>query len=108
MPEQQLEPLLVIAGAERGGDQRLGLAAGEERRAVGAREHAHLAGDGPDLVVRPAADAAAAHGELAHVVVLEVLDHRLGVLLDLRGERLAQLAPSAWRCVSFFAVESAS
>ncbi len=40
---QAVDHLLVLAGAERGDDQRLGLAAGEERRAVRARQHADLA-----------------------------------------------------------------
>ena len=42
---QRVDHLLVVAGAERGDDQRLGLAAGEERRAVGAGQHAHLGED---------------------------------------------------------------
>ena len=33
------------AGAERGDHERLGLAAGEQRRAVGARQHADADGD---------------------------------------------------------------
>ena len=39
---QQFDALLVVLGAERGGDQRLRFAAREERRAVGARQHARL------------------------------------------------------------------
>ena len=34
------EALLVVVGAEGGGDQRLGFAAGEERRTVGAGQNA--------------------------------------------------------------------
>ena len=37
---QRVDVLLVLAGAERGDHQRLGLAAGEQRRAVGARQDA--------------------------------------------------------------------
>ena len=37
--------LLVLAGAERRDDQRLRLAAGEQRRAMGARQHADLGED---------------------------------------------------------------
>src|SRR6185369_9111622 len=37
---QPVDHLLGLLGAERGGDDRLRLAAGEERRAVGAREEA--------------------------------------------------------------------
>ena len=40
---QRVDALLVLAGAERGDHQRLGLAAGEQRRAVGARQHADFA-----------------------------------------------------------------
>ena len=39
---QRVDDLLVLAGAERGDHQSLGLAAGEQRRAVGARQHADL------------------------------------------------------------------
>ena len=45
-----LHPLRVVGGAERGGDERLGFAAGEQRRAVHAREHAGLDRDWADLV----------------------------------------------------------
>jgi hypothetical protein len=37
---QRVDDLLVAAGAQRGDHQRLRLAAGEQRRAVGARQHA--------------------------------------------------------------------
>ncbi len=40
--------LLVLAGAERGDGERLGLAAREERAAMGAGQDADLADDGPD------------------------------------------------------------
>ena len=39
-PLQRVDPLLVLAGAERRDHQRLGLAAGEQRRAVRARQDA--------------------------------------------------------------------
>ncbi|CUT16300.1 hypothetical protein BF49_7380 [Bradyrhizobium sp.] len=42
---QRVDVLLVLAGAERGHDQSLGLAAGEQRRAVGARQHADFGDD---------------------------------------------------------------
>ena len=45
-----LHALLVFLGAQRGGDQRLGLAAGEQRRAVHTGEYADLDGDVADLV----------------------------------------------------------
>ena len=54
-------------------DQRLGLAAGEERRAVGAGQDADLDRDRPDLVEAPAveADALVEH-HLAQDLLLEV------------------------------------
>ncbi len=42
---ERVDGLLVAAGAERGDDQRLGLAAGEQRGPVGARQHAGADGD---------------------------------------------------------------
>ena len=57
---QRLDLLLVGLGAERGGDQRLRLAAREERRAVGPRQVADLDGDRPDLVDLAAVDPQAA------------------------------------------------
>ncbi len=42
---QRVDPLLVLAGAERGDDNGLGLAAGEQRRTVGARQEAGLGDD---------------------------------------------------------------
>src|SRR5205085_5235172 len=44
-PRQRIDILLVLAGAERGHDQRLGLTAGEQRRTVGARQHADFGDD---------------------------------------------------------------
>jgi hypothetical protein len=37
---ERVDDLLVAAGAQRRDDQRLRLAAGEQRRTVGARQHA--------------------------------------------------------------------
>ena len=45
-----LQALHVVAGAQRGGDQRLGFAAGEDGRTVGARQHADFDPDIADLV----------------------------------------------------------
>ena len=42
---QRVDVLLVFAGAERGDDQRLRFTAGEQRRAVGARQHADFGDD---------------------------------------------------------------
>ena len=57
--EQRVELLLVVLGAERDGDERLGLATGEQRRAVRARQHAGLDADRADLVGVAAVDALA-------------------------------------------------
>ena len=50
--EEQVEPLLVFLGAERGRRQGLRLAAREERRAVRAGQHSHFAGDVADFIER--------------------------------------------------------
>ncbi len=42
---ERVDDLRVAAGAERGDHQRLSLAAREQRRAMGTRQHAHLHGD---------------------------------------------------------------
>ena len=39
---KRVDPLLILTCAERRHDQRLRLAAGEQSRAVGARQHADL------------------------------------------------------------------
>ena len=56
---QQLNALLIVLGAESGGDQRLGFSAREERGAVGARQHADLDIDLADLIEGAAIGAAA-------------------------------------------------
>ena len=56
---QRVDPLLVLARAERGHHERLRLAAGEQRRAVRARNHMHLAIDGPHRHQVAAVDALA-------------------------------------------------
>ena len=43
---QAVDDLLVLAGAEGGDHERLGLAAGKERAAVGSGQQSHLGGDG--------------------------------------------------------------
>src|SRR3546814_602545 len=72
-----VDDLAVARGAQRGDHDRLGLAAGEQRRAVGARQHADLGGDRAHGVERTAVDAdlgrqhRAAHGlvfELAELL----------------------------------------
>ena len=61
----RLDLLLIVGGAERRGHQRLGLAAGEQGRAVHARQHAGLDRDRPDLVERAAVEAHAALEDLS-------------------------------------------
>ena len=75
-----LQPLHVFAGAQRGGDQRLGFAAGKDRRPVRARQHADFDPDIADLV------------ELAAIRTALVLDHLLAEdLLAQQVEVLARL-----------------
>ena len=75
---ERLDALLVLAGAQGRGDQRLGLAAGKDGRAVRAGQNLGLHGDLADLVALAAADAqAGVEHHAAHVVVLEVLDEAL-------------------------------
>ena len=68
---ERVDELLVLAGAERRHHQRLRLAAGEQRRAVGARQHADLGEDGPDRGQIAPVDAA--------LVVEDVPAHDLGL-----------------------------
>ena len=56
-PRQGVDVLFVLAGAERGHDDGLGLAAGEQGRTVGAREDADFRNDVADLVESAAVDA---------------------------------------------------
>lgn len=55
---QAVDVLLVFAGAERGDNDRLGLAAGEEGRTVGARQDADFRDDRTDSLEITAVDAA--------------------------------------------------
>ncbi len=55
--EQAVDPLLVGGRAERRDHERLRLAAREERRAVGPRQHLHLTGDRADVREPAAVDA---------------------------------------------------
>ena len=54
---QRVDGLLVVGAAERRRDQRLRLAAREERDAVGARDDPQLAGDRADVGGAAAVDA---------------------------------------------------
>ena len=70
-PLERVDVLLVLAGAERRDHQRLRLAAGEQRRAVGARQHADLGEDRAHRRQVAAVDAA--------LVVEDVPAHDLGL-----------------------------
>ncbi len=73
-PGQRFDQLLVGRGAERAGDQRLGLAAGEDRRAVRPRQPAGLGRDRADrgraaaVEPHPVVDDPRAHGAADQLV----------------------------------------
>ena len=72
---QRVDELLVIAGAQRGDHEALGLAAGEQRRAVGAGQDADLGDDGPNgREVAPVDPAAVVEDVPANDFRLELLD----------------------------------
>ncbi len=76
---QGVDHLLVLAGSERRHRQGLGLAAGEQCRAVGPRQNADLRCDGPDRARVAAINAvAAAHNRAAHNLFLQVLENLQG------------------------------
>ena len=83
---QRVDPLLVLAGAERGDDQRLRLAAGEQRRAVRARQHAGLGHDRAHGLEVAAVDALAGVEDVpAHDLGFEFLEHAGDALLVVGG-----------------------
>ena len=96
---QRVDPLLVLAGAERGDDDRLRLAAGEQRRAVGARQEAGLNDDRAHGDEVAAIDALAGVEDVpAHDLGFEILEHAgdrlhraLGIVLAVREEVLHRL-----------------
>ena len=72
---QRVDELLVLAGAQRGHDDGLRLAAREQGRAVRARQEVHLGGDGPHRrQVAPVDAALGADDVPAHDLLLEALD----------------------------------
>ena len=78
---EAIDDLRIAGGAERRHDERLRLTAGEERGAVGARQHAHLHGDRPDRPGVAAVDARlAVQDPLAHDVALELEEDAVDLL----------------------------
>ncbi len=78
---QRVDDLLVLPGAQRRDAQRLGLAAGEQRRAVRARQDADLGHDRAHRLGVAAVDAhAGVQDGVADDVGLEVLEHALGLV----------------------------
>ena len=73
---QGVDPLLVLAGAERGHHQRLGFAAGEQRRSMGARQQADFGHDVTHGLEIAAVDALAGVENVpAHDLGFEILEH---------------------------------
>src|SRR2546421_8460094 len=84
---ERVDDLLIAPGAERDGDERLGLAAGEERRTVRARQHTDAHGHWTHGARVAAVDARLAVEDLAaHDLRLEVEEQLLD---DIGVERLA-------------------
>ena len=85
-PLQRVDPLLVLAGAERGDHQRLGLAAGEQRRAVRARQDAGFGDDRTHGLEVAAVDALAGVEDVpAHDLGFELLEHAADAQLVVGG-----------------------
>jgi hypothetical protein len=73
---QRVDPLLVLAGAERGHHDRLRLAAGEQRRAVGARQERRLDDDRAHGDEVASVDSLAGVENVpAHDLAFELLEH---------------------------------
>jgi hypothetical protein len=73
---QRVDALCIALGAQRGHDQGLGFAAGEQRRAVGARQHAVADLDGAHGAGVAAVDAGLAGQDLAaHDLGFDVEQH---------------------------------
>ena len=91
---ERVDHLFVLAGAEGGDAERLGLAAGEQGGAVGARQDADLGHDRADGLSIATVDAQpGVEDGAAHDVGLELLEQRLGCggVHSLGGERLGDL-----------------
>ena len=112
---ERVDPLLVLAGAQRGHDQRLRLAAGEQSRAVSTRQHADLGHDRTYRLHVAAIDAAAAIEDVpAHDLGFALLEDvadlllRIGRLRAFRAEmRHRPCLGGVDRIVPFFLVPDA-
>src|SRR3989344_1076771 len=83
---QRVDDLRVAPGAERGHDQRLGLATREQRRAVRARQHAGANGDGTHGARVAPVDARLARQDfVAHATVFDVAHDLEDFFLRARG-----------------------
>ena len=80
---QAVDDLLVAERAERRDHEGLRLAAGEEGRAVRARQEAGLDRDRPDVALAALVDAAAVERHLAHDLVLGLGEALLDLLQEL-------------------------
>ena len=128
---QRVDVLLVLAGAERGHHHRLGFAAGEQRRAVGAGQHADFGDDVAHGLDVAAVDALAGvedvpandlgfqfleHAGDAELVVFRLLafrevvrhhlflgvaDRGVAILLDRNGVGRAQILSRSGRAFPF-------
>ncbi len=79
---QGVDPLLVLGGAQRGHDQRLGLTAGEQRRAVRTWQYAHFGDNRAHGGEVAAVDALAGVEDVpAHDLGFELLEHLAHALL---------------------------
>ena len=91
----RVEALRVVRGAERDGDERLRLAAREQRRAVRTRKEARVDRDRTDLVRRAPVDALLGAEHLRpERVVLQIAEHALdllGVVREIGRQRLGDL-----------------
>ena len=92
---ERIDDLLVLAGAQGGGNQRLGLATGEQGGAVGARQDADLALDLPHVAGAAAIDALAGLKDAAaDDTAFQLLEHgrcerQCGLVLAERVHRAA-------------------
>ncbi len=91
---ERVDELLVLAGTERGDDDRLCLTARKQRRAVGARQDVHLGNDGTNGLQVASVDAAAGLDDVApHNLALQSFErvceqHLLGGIIGDLDARL--------------------